>query len=64
MSYAYNFCNNCGKLGHAFHQCKKPITSIGTIVFRRSENPDAFKYLLIYARQISVTRQKIYSEYN
>ena len=29
-----NTCNNCGKPGHAFHQCKLPITSYGTIVFR------------------------------
>ena len=29
----YNFCNNCGKHGHLFHQCKNPITSIGIIVF-------------------------------
>lgn len=28
-----NFCNNCGKLGHSFHQCKHPITSVGLIVF-------------------------------
>lgn len=29
-----NICNNCGKPGHLFHQCKMPITSIGIIVFR------------------------------
>ena len=29
------FCNNCGKIGHLFHQCKIPITSIGMIVFRK-----------------------------
>jgi len=29
-----NYCNNCGKPGHLFHQCKIPITSIGIIVFR------------------------------
>ena len=23
---SYNFCNNCGKNGHLFHQCKNPIT--------------------------------------
>lgn len=28
------FCNNCGKAGHPFHQCKLPITSIGIIAFR------------------------------
>ena len=31
---ANNFCNNCGKPGHSFSQCKHPITSIGLIVFR------------------------------
>ena len=28
------FCNNCGKHGHSFHQCKLPITSIGIIAIR------------------------------
>lgn len=28
------FCNNCGKQGHFFHQCKIPITSIGVVIFR------------------------------
>jgi 8-oxo-dGTP pyrophosphatase MutT (NUDIX family) len=30
-----NYCNNCGKSGHAYHQCKMPIMSIGAIVFRK-----------------------------
>ena len=30
-------CNNCGKQGHMFHQCKLPITSYGIILFRYSE---------------------------
>ena len=29
-------CNNCGKLGHTFNQCKLPIISYGIIVFRYS----------------------------
>jgi 8-oxo-dGTP pyrophosphatase MutT (NUDIX family) len=29
-------CNNCGKQGHLFNQCKLPITSYGIIVFRTS----------------------------
>lgn len=34
-SNSYNtICNNCGKSGHLFHQCKMPIISIGIIVFR------------------------------
>jgi len=28
-----NICNNCGKQGHLFYQCKLPITSYGIIVF-------------------------------
>ena len=42
----YNFCNNCGKLGHLFHQCKMPITSIGIIAFRIN-NENQIEYLLI-----------------
>ena len=30
------FCNNCGKIGHLFHQCKIPITSIGVIAIRKN----------------------------
>ena len=40
----YNFCNNCGKHGHLFHQCKNPITSIGLIVFN---NSNELTYLMI-----------------
>ena len=29
-----SFCNNCGKPGHSFHQCKLPITSYGIVLFR------------------------------
>tara|TARA_B000000557_G_scaffold264783_1_gene271773 strand:+ start:7165 stop:7959 length:795 start_codon:yes stop_codon:yes gene_type:complete len=42
---AYNFCNNCGKTGHQYHNCKSPITSIGIIAFKRVK--DEIKYLLI-----------------
>ena len=41
----YNFCNNCGKSGHLYHQCKIPITSIGIIVFRPSSS--GIQYLMI-----------------
>jgi len=41
----YNFCNNCGKGGHSFHQCKTPITSLGIITFRKKE--DELQFLLI-----------------
>jgi 8-oxo-dGTP pyrophosphatase MutT (NUDIX family) len=38
-------CNNCGKQGHQFHQCKLPITSYGIILFRSS--PKGIQYLMI-----------------
>ena len=41
-----NFCNNCGKLGHLFHQCKNPITSVGIIIFN-DDNINNIKYLMI-----------------
>lgn len=47
MSKTYNFCNNCGKVGHAFHQCKHPITSTGIIAFRKSTNTSKLEYLMI-----------------
>jgi len=41
----FNFCNNCGKNGHAYHECIHPITSIGIIIFRMYENQ--IQYLMI-----------------
>ena len=32
------FCNNCGKSGHLFHQCRLPITSLGLINYRIINN--------------------------
>lgn len=29
-----SYCNNCGKLGHIYNQCKLPITSNGLISYR------------------------------
>lgn len=40
-----NYCNNCGKYGHVFHQCKLPITSIGIIAYKKIN--DVIWYLLI-----------------
>ena len=39
------FCNNCGKIGHSYNQCNKPITSLGIIAFNKREG--SLKYLLI-----------------
>jgi 8-oxo-dGTP pyrophosphatase MutT (NUDIX family) len=47
MAITYNFCNNCGKTGHVFHNCKKPITSIGTIAYKINKDTGEIKYLLI-----------------
>ena len=38
-------CNNCGKQGHQFHQCKLPITSYGIILCRPSTK--GIQYLMI-----------------
>ena len=40
-----NICNNCGKQGHLFHQCKLPITSYGIILFRSTVN--GIQYLML-----------------
>ena len=40
-----NYCNNCGKQGHVYNQCKMPITSIGMIAFRYNNNQ--IEYLMI-----------------
>ena len=47
-------CNNCGKPGHAFYQCKHPITSVGIVVFRpvndSTTSRDKYEYLMIRRR--------------
>jgi len=45
MMKTYHFCNNCGKQGHLFNQCKKPIISIGIIIFKEEDHK--IKYLMI-----------------
>ncbi len=43
-----NTCNNCGKQGHSFHQCKNPITSYGIILFRHTDNlKQNIEYLML-----------------
>ena len=67
-----NTCNNCGKQGHTFHQCKNPITSYGIILFRFNLNNienknDNIEYLMIRRKDsfgyIDFIRGK-YSPYN
>jgi 8-oxo-dGTP pyrophosphatase MutT (NUDIX family) len=41
-----NICNNCGKQGHYFYQCKLPITSYGIILFRKTAEY-GIQYLMI-----------------
>ena len=38
-------CNNCGRAGHLFHQCRLPITSYGLIVYCVKDG--VIKYLMI-----------------
>lgn len=39
------FCNNCGKQGHVFHNCRKPINSYGVIAYRLHQSE--IEYLMI-----------------
>lgn len=65
MSKNNNICNNCGKQGHLFHQCKLPITSYGIILFR--SNNEGLQFLMIRRKDsfgfIDFIRGK-YSPYN
>ena len=45
MSKNFQFCNNCGRNGHLFHSCKKPISSLGIICYTFHDNK--LKFLLI-----------------
>jgi len=40
-----SICNNCGRQGHLFHQCKLPVTSYGIILFRSST--EGIQYLML-----------------
>lgn len=47
MKSSYNnICNNCGKHGHLFQDCKMPIISIGIILFRNHDD-HGIQYLMI-----------------
>lgn len=43
------YCNNCGKKGHLYNQCKIPITSIGVVAFRIYQNN--IQYLMIRRKE-------------
>jgi hypothetical protein len=65
MSKNNILCNNCGKNGHLFHQCKLPITSYGIILSRSSG--EGLQFLMIRRKDsfgyIDFIRGK-YSPYN
>jgi len=67
MNKNINTCNNCGKQGHSFHQCKLPITSYGIIVFRHINAKECLQFLMIRRKDsfgyIDFIRGK-YSPYN
>jgi 8-oxo-dGTP pyrophosphatase MutT (NUDIX family) len=41
------YCNNCGKQGHLYSQCKVPITSYGVIAFRYNPILKENEYLMV-----------------
>ena len=41
-----NSCNNCGKYGHLYSQCKMPITSLGIVAYKISLNNE-IQFLMI-----------------
>jgi 8-oxo-dGTP pyrophosphatase MutT (NUDIX family) len=43
------YCNNCGKPGHIYNQCKIPITSFGVIAFRYNPQNE-IEFLMIRRR--------------
>ena len=43
----YNICNNCGRQGHVYNNCKIPITSYGVISFRKHSTDNKYEYLMI-----------------
>lgn len=50
MNKNINICNNCGKQGHIFNQCRQPIISYGIILFCKSNATNKPKYLMIRRR--------------
>ena len=58
------WCNNCGKCGHTFAQCKIPITSFGCIVFRTNKETKRREYLMICRRYSIAYLEFIRGKYN
>jgi ADP-ribose pyrophosphatase YjhB (NUDIX family) len=59
-----SWCNNCGKSGHQFNQCKIPITSFGCIVFRINKTTKKREYLMICRRYSIAYLEFIRGKYN
>lgn len=57
------FCNNCGNYGHVFYQCKRPITSIGIIAFRKNSE-EKLEYLMIQRKDSLGFVEFIRGKYN
>ena len=66
MNKHLKFCINCGKNGHSFHNCSKPIMSNGIIAFTKKDKD--YKYLLICRKDtlgyVEFLRGKYKSVYN
>lgn len=45
-----NTCNNCGRQGHSFYQCKLPITSYGVVALRYNPHTRIHEYLMVRRR--------------
>uniref|UniRef100_A0A6C0I3K7 Nudix hydrolase domain-containing protein n=1 Tax=viral metagenome TaxID=1070528 RepID=A0A6C0I3K7_9ZZZZ len=67
QDYRMSYCNNCGKNGHTYHQCKIPITSLGIVAVRENTVTNQLEYLMIRRKDtlgfIDFMRGK-YSVYN
>jgi 8-oxo-dGTP pyrophosphatase MutT (NUDIX family) len=44
------YCNNCGKKGHCYYQCRLPIISNGIIAIRKTQDTNNIEYLMIRRR--------------
>ena len=47
----YSYCNNCGGAGHAYHQCKLPISSFGIVAYRMVDRGDGLVPLYLMIRR-------------
>ena len=57
------FCNNCGKCGHVFRECRDPVLSCGIILLRRKTAAD-FEMLMIRRKDSMSYAEFIRGKYN